>query len=102
MLLYLLRQDPEGGPGSVEIGGLPWKRVAQDLDASEAEDTAFTCVSYTWGAGREGSPFDPSFDVSDRTIPALNAVVSHRPSCACIWIDAFCVPVDSPERTQTL
>ncbi|RYP66009.1 hypothetical protein DL771_007990 [Monosporascus sp. 5C6A] len=102
MLLYLLERDVEGGLGSVEIGGNHWRLVAYDLDASDAQDLAFICVSYTWGEGREPSPFHPSFDVSDRTIPALTVIVSQRPSSARIWIDAFCVPLDNPERALTL
>lgn len=102
MLLYLLRQDPDAGHGSVEVEGLHWELAAQDLDAPDTEDTRFSCVSYTWGPGREPSPFNPSHDVSDLTIPALKAVIRHRPSCARIWIDAFCVPLDTSERTRTL
>ncbi|OQV07930.1 hypothetical protein CLAIMM_12283 [Cladophialophora immunda] len=102
MLLYLLSQDPECGQGSIEIERRHWKLAAHNLDAPDAEHIRFTCVSYAWGEGREGSPFHPGYDISDRTIPALNAVVSHRPSCARIWIDAFCVPVDTPERIHTL
>ncbi|KIW65777.1 hypothetical protein PV04_08004 [Phialophora macrospora] len=102
MRLYLLEKAPEGGLGSVEIEGLHWKLAAQDLEASDTEDISFTCVSYTWGEGRERSPFHPDYDISDRTIPALKAVGRHRPACAGIWIDAFCVPVDVPERAHTL
>ncbi|KIX99910.1 uncharacterized protein Z520_04547 [Fonsecaea multimorphosa CBS 102226] len=103
MQLYLLSQDSDRGQGSIEIDGLHWGLTTHNLDASDVEEVQFTCVSYTWGEGRESSPFHPSHEVSDRTIPALTAVVRHRPSCTHIWIDAFCVPVDAaPERAHTL
>ncbi|OAP59322.1 hypothetical protein AYL99_06620 [Fonsecaea erecta] len=109
MQLYLLSQVPEEGgqEGSIEIDGLRWKLTAHDLDTLDAEDIRFICVSYTWGERRLSSPFHPSYDISDRTIPALNAVVGYRPSCTRIWIDAFCVPVGdttttTPERAHTL
>ncbi|KIW84130.1 hypothetical protein Z517_03377 [Fonsecaea pedrosoi CBS 271.37] len=102
MLLYLVTQDPECGQDSVQIEGHYWKLAAHDLDAPDAEDIRFACVSYTWGAERERSPFHRDYQISDRTIPALSAVFQHRPSCTRFWIDAFCVPVDAPERIHTL
>jgi hypothetical protein len=102
MLLYLLTKDPRGQPGSFQVGGVYWKLAAQDFNASDANDVSFTCVSYTWGTGREHSPFNPSFEISDRTISALSAVVADRPSCTRFWVDAFCVPFDQPEKTRTL
>ena len=102
MLLYLLRPEIEGRQESIEIDGQHWCLAGHDLDAADAVEIPFTCVSYTWGTGRERSPFHSFYDVSDRTVPALNAVVRHRPSCAGIWIDAFCVPVDTPETAHTL
>ena len=101
-LLYLLRQNPDGGPGSIETEGRYWNLATCDLDAPDFEDSPFICVSYTWGLAEVASPFHPSKNISDRTIPALNAVMRHRPSCTGVWIDAFCVPVDELEKTHTL
>ncbi|KAI8947799.1 hypothetical protein F4801DRAFT_559288 [Xylaria longipes] len=102
MLLHFLVRDLEGGQGSARFGEDDWRLVDHDLSTSDVEDVPFTCISYTWGAGREPSPFFSSFNISDRTIPAVNALVSHRPSCARIWVDAFCVPIATPERNHTL
>ncbi|RYP33473.1 hypothetical protein DL767_004751 [Monosporascus sp. MG133] len=74
MLLYLLERDAEGGLGSVEIGGNHWRLAAFDLDASDVQDLPFICVSYTWGEGREPSPFHPSFDVSDQRAHTLESM----------------------------
>ncbi|OCK93258.1 uncharacterized protein K441DRAFT_662064 [Cenococcum geophilum 1.58] len=102
MLLYLLTQDPEAKAGSIEVEGVYYSLTAQNLDASDAEDVEFTCVSYTWGKGRKPSPFHKNFEVSDRTIPALIAVMRHCPSSTSIWIDAFSVPIETQERAHTL
>jgi hypothetical protein len=97
MLLNFLVQVPEPEPGSIEVRGRFWKLAAQDLDeAADGEEVRFACISYSWGSGREPSPFRADFQVSDRTMPALNAFIRHRPSCKRVWIDAFCVP-EEPE-----
>ncbi|KAI3324910.1 hypothetical protein HD806DRAFT_491361 [Xylariaceae sp. AK1471] len=100
MLLYLLERDPVGGQNTIKVGGAHWRLAAHDLDTSEG--LSFTCVSYVWGKEKEKSPFDDSFMMSDRTMPALSTVIAHRPSCTRIWVDALCVPVAQPERTLTL
>ncbi len=102
MLLYLLSQDPASGRGSVEIAGRHWNLAPQDLNHLKIEETPFICLSYTWGNGRERSPFHAACNISDRTVPALKAIVRHRPSCKHFWIDAFCVPINTPERAHTL
>ena len=103
MLLHLLVRDPEGGQGSARFGGVDWKLADHDMGTSDSEDVPFTCISYTWGLGKVESPFHPlPYKISDRTVPALDAVVSRRPSCARIWVDAFCVPLTAPERNRTL
>ncbi|KAI1170250.1 hypothetical protein F4777DRAFT_592080 [Nemania sp. FL0916] len=102
MLLYLLERDPIDEGRSVEIGGTRWGLATHNLYKSDIKSISFTCLSYVWGTKREPNPIHPTIDVSDRTRPALEAVVAHRPSCKRIWVDAYCVPAEAPERNQTL
>ncbi|KAI8624333.1 hypothetical protein F5Y19DRAFT_454728 [Xylariaceae sp. FL1651] len=102
MQLYLLERDRQGRQGTVTIGKAQWRLTSDRFDILKTDDKSFTCVSYVWGSGRESNPFQPSSNVSDRTLPALRAVMSCRPSCDRIWVDAFCVPVDRPEKIYTI
>ncbi|KAN0087373.1 hypothetical protein V8E54_001061 [Elaphomyces granulatus] len=104
MLLYLLMEAAEGEAGPLaEACGRFWKLRPHDLkDSADGDELEFTCISYTWGQGREPSPFHPEFKVSDRTLPALETFIRHRSACKRIWIDAFCVPLEAHERASTL
>ncbi|ROW16656.1 hypothetical protein VPNG_01707 [Cytospora leucostoma] len=103
MRLYLLTNLPEYDDGgrALEVEGDLWRLRPYDLNEVTADSLKFICISYSWGLGREPSPFHDDFEVSDRTIPALIAVVRLRPACRHIWVDAFCVPL-GPERSHTL
>lgn len=103
MRLYLLTNLPEYDDGgrALEVEGSFWRLRPYDLNKITPDALKFICVSYSWGLGREPSPFYDVFEVSDRTIPALTAVVRLRPACRHIWDDAFCVPL-GPERSHTL
>lgn len=81
MHLYLLVPTDSRTPHSLEVNGRHWSLQSVNPDSS---------------------PFNSSFPVSDRTIPALQTFIRHRPSCEHIWIDAFCVPLAEPKRAQTL
>ncbi|OCL04468.1 hypothetical protein AOQ84DRAFT_416187 [Glonium stellatum] len=102
MILYLLAQVPEEKPGSFELEGCHWALELHDLEVDGAEEPLFTCISYSWGGGREPSPLRANFDISDRTLPALATVTAHRPSCNRVWIDALSVPEEVQERARTL
>jgi hypothetical protein len=103
MHLYLLVPSSSPTSRTIEVNGRHWSLQPFDLDRfSDGTGVTYSCISYTWGSGREPSPFDSSFLVSDRTIPALQTFTRHRPACSGIWIDAFCVPLTEPERAQTL
>lgn len=103
MRLYLLVPTTELSSPTVSANGQHWALQPFDLpDSDAAPSLVYSCVSYTWGRGREPSPFRSSFLVSDRTVPALQTFTQHRTGCRAVWIDAFCVPLDEPERTQTL
>ena len=102
MLLYLLARESNSLEDSVELDAAFWRLITQDLDSSETRDLQFTCISYSWGAGREPNPFEPTSTISSRTIPALLAAATHRPSSTCFWVDAFCMPQDTREKTETL
>jgi hypothetical protein len=103
MQLYLLVPASSPALGTLEVDGRFWSLQLCNPDSySDGARVTYSCISYTWGSGREPSPFDSSFLVSDRTIPALETFIRHRPSCSGIWIDAFCVPLTEPERSLTL
>lgn len=103
MYLYLLVPSTSPTSRTIEVNGRLWSLQPFDLENSiDGNDVTYSCISYTWGSGREPSPFNSSFPVSDRTVPALQTFIRHRPACSGIWIDAFCVPLTEPERTQTL
>jgi hypothetical protein len=103
MHLYLLIPSESPTSHAIEVNGRFWSLQPFGFDgSSERTSVAYSCISYTWGSGRQPSPFDSSFLVSDRTILALQTFTRHRPACSGIWIDAFCVPLMEPERAQTL
>lgn len=102
MLLYLLVPDLEAKPGSFELEGYHWALEPHDLEADDVMVPMFTCISYSWGQGREPSPLRTNFDISDRTLPALATAIEHRPSCKCVWIDALSVPEEPQERARCL
>jgi len=103
MRLYLLvrQQDGKSAEGLV-VSGTKWQLQVSILERGATENPEFLCISYTWGFGRVPSPCHPGFEVSDRTIPALESAVQLRPEAKMIWIDALCVPQDPRERYQTL
>ncbi|KAK1751489.1 hypothetical protein QBC47DRAFT_434633 [Echria macrotheca] len=104
MQLFVLSPDtPEAEGPHLHVANLTLGLQAQPLDPSPSP-APFICISYSWGTGRTPSPFCPSELVSDRTIPALHAVLTQRPLSRAFWVDAFCVPgLDSPaERAATL
>ncbi|KAJ8106323.1 hypothetical protein ONZ43_g7104 [Nemania bipapillata] len=102
MLLYLLERDPVGDGKTIKIGNARWGLKAHNLLTCNPEDLRFICLSYVWGSGTSPSPFEPDHYVSDRTAPALEAVVALRPTCKRIWVDAYCVPIEQVERNLTL
>jgi len=103
MRLSLLVEDRGSTEGILEVSGRFWKLMDFEIeDEIDTTDLDFSCISYTWGLGREPHPFRPNIEVSDRTIPALQVFTYHRPMCEKIWIDAFCVPLEGKERAYTL
>ena len=102
MLLYLLVPDLEAKSGSFELEGYHWALEPHDIEADDVMEPVFTCISYSWGHGREPSPLRTNFDISDRTLPALATTIKHRPSCKRVWIDALSVPEETQERARCL
>ncbi|KAI1194730.1 hypothetical protein F5X97DRAFT_310086 [Nemania serpens] len=102
MLLYLLERNPPVGRETIEIGGGTWGLVEYNLDTVDLQDVPFICLSYTWGLKREPSLLHPGAYISDRTGPALAAIIAHRPSDERIWVDGYCVPIETAERHLTL
>jgi len=103
MRLSLLVEDVGSTEGVLEVSEWYWKLMDFEIDDEmDTNDFDFACISYTWGLGREPHPFRPNIEVSNRTIPALEAFIYHRPTCERIWIDALCVPLEEKERSHTL
>ncbi|KAI1810164.1 hypothetical protein GGS20DRAFT_220669 [Poronia punctata] len=103
MLLHLLERGPAEKENSVEIGGAHWHLATYDLNTCNVDTIPFTCVSYSWGKGKIISAFHcEPFLVSDRTLSVVATLVSRRPSCTRIWVDAFCVPLEGYDRIHTL
>lgn len=102
MKLYLVVEAPRNDGDCLELDGRYWVLEPFDLVEATADPLAFLCISYTWGPGREPSPFHHNFRVSDRTIPALRTAIHARPHLTKIWIDAFCVPLEPGEREASL
>lgn len=103
MRLSLLVEESRSTEGVLEVSGRYWKLMDFEIDDEmDTDDLEFSCISYTWGLGREPHPFRPNIEVSDRTIPALQAFMYQYPICERIWIDAFCVPPEGKERAYIL
>jgi len=102
MLIYFLVES-ESTNNPLRICERNWTiRKQEYCDSGDDEDSTFTCISYTWGPVKVSSPFHNSYQISDRTVPALTAAIKARPDCKRFWIDAFCVPLEPAERTTTL
>lgn len=116
-------------PGAVfvELGGSRW--VLTEF-SSISDAPPFTCISYSWGAGRTENMFEDGQSMSDRTIPAIETTIKatqapeHWTSALtcvsrdeqkraealttalgasqAIWIDALCVPSQDPARAACL
>ncbi|KAK4119467.1 hypothetical protein N657DRAFT_626716 [Parathielavia appendiculata] len=103
MRLSVLSPDfPDGAPTQL-FGDRAWGIAELDLQTSD-DTVDFICLSYSWGLGRTPSPFHPTAMVSDRTEPAVSAIIMQRPACQRIWVDAFSVPGEEhpAERAATL
>ncbi len=86
---------------SINVEGKQWC-LANVLDTNEpAKLPEYTCISYSWGAGRVPNPFDDSRAMSVQTFPALIAAIRNT-SANAFWIDALCVPPRFPQRRATL
>lgn len=88
---------------TLKIDGKYWSLTnPYDLNNMDAIPP-YACVSYVWGVNRVQNPFFPSQLMSDRTVPALRAVIQAAASEVCaFWVDAFCVPYCQPARSATL
>ncbi|KAH8884139.1 hypothetical protein GQ53DRAFT_752426 [Thozetella sp. PMI_491] len=102
MQLNVLAPRDQNATEYVECGDARWSLALCNLEHADKPIPNFTCVSYTWGPGKVESQFHHGFPVSDRTIPALQAVIRQKPNCTAVWIDAFCIPgPDEPDTRQS-
>ena len=103
MQLYFLSEDVSMNDITLQLQQRRWKLESRSVSEEDLPpDLRYCCISYTWGSGRQASPFDPDTQISDRTIPALETFIRHRPQCARIWIDAFCIPPAGKARASSL
>lgn len=102
MELNLLVEAPEGTDlACLDVEGKRWC-LKNALNTSEPGSLPeYTCISYTWGAGRVPNPFDDSRPMSAQTLPVLIAAMRSTRAKA-LWIDALCVPARDPQRRATL
>lgn len=61
----------------------------------------FAAISYRWGLGRAPNPFYDGQQMSDQTYYALSAAIKNS-HCEAFWIDALCIPIVQPARSNTL
>jgi Heterokaryon incompatibility protein (HET) len=100
LLVRAAHKDRSDEP-SIEFGHSRWVAVRHDRVPPVGEAPEYTCVSYSWGAGRRANPFDPEHPMSDRAVRAVEATIEAVDPAA-IWFDAFCVPGDEPQRALCL
>lgn len=94
MKLNLLVADDPSATDYEQCHGKKWSLATYELGGEQQpnEVPEYSCVSYTWGAGRRAHSFHKNAMISDRTLDALAAVTRQRPQCKAIWLDALCVP----------
>ena len=99
LLVPTTSTTPPNAP-TVDLEGTRWT-VTEYAPLFDGDIPEFTCVSYSCGPGRVANPLAPGEVMSNRVIPVTEAAIrSLNP--AAIWVDAFCVPVQEPERTACL
>lgn len=87
---------------TIRAGGRMWTLQEHELIDGDLQYLDYICVSYTWGTGRIASPLLRNHSISDRTIDVLATVVTLRPECKRIWIDALCLPQHPDSLRQSL
>ena len=103
MQLILLVPSNSPNSHSIELCGCLWSLQPFEFSEPRRQDNLeYSCISYAWGPGRTQNPFNPTYLVSEHTVPVLETFIEQRPSCQRIWIDALCVPLEGSERPRTL
>lgn len=102
MDLYLLVRA-EGEEQTLTVEGHRLRLTGPYATGAEDNIPPYACVSYVWLSGRLHNPLLPQHLMSDRTLPALGAVIRSVPSSiSAFWVDAFCIPYQQPARSATL
>ncbi|KIJ56469.1 hypothetical protein M422DRAFT_219626 [Sphaerobolus stellatus SS14] len=76
-------------------------RLSRPFDSSR-DIPPYYCVSYIWGQGRTQNIIHDGFQMSDHTLPSLEAAIDNHQDITAIWIDAFCIPTDPIEKQTSL
>jgi hypothetical protein len=99
----LTRASGGGGSdrGDVEIAGHRWSIVPHPFPTASSDVPSYVCISYAWGDRRTPHILDPERDMPDRTIRVVEATLTAFASRA-LWVDAVCVPLEDPERSECL
>lgn len=126
LLVPATELTPSGTP-FVELCGHRWV-IVEFAKISDAPP--YSCISYSWGRGRTQSLFECGQLMSDRTIPAIEAMIeasqspehwSYALMCSprnaqkeaealsaalkasqAIWINSLCMPSREPSRSACL
>ena len=86
--------------GDISSGGQAWRLVSFD-DSSDGDIPDYVCISYSWGPERSAHPLFAGSEMPARTLRVLNAT-NRALAPRAVWIDAFSVPPDDPDRSDCI
>ena len=99
--LLVATERPISDSKHILLNGKYWQLLMNVPIENLAAIPPFICISYVWGGGREENPFYQDKEMSDRTLPALEAAMRVSDASA-YWIDAFCIPPEYPQKRIVL
>jgi hypothetical protein len=102
-LLLPASDRPSSEAASIDVAGQRWQVANFGEVPPSVQAPEYTCVSYSWGAEREPSPWDGERLMSSRVMPTFStAIAALRPRPSAIWLDAACMPPSDPARSLCL
>jgi len=100
-LLMPLEPGAPSEQPSIVARGKRWGLVEYNALPNRTDAPDYTCISYVCGKNQIVNPFDDKTKMSDRTISAIETILTNE-SPKAIWIDAFCVPSDPTLKAACL
>jgi len=88
-------------PVAVEISDHRWWIEPYPFPTAQGDVPSYVCISYAWGDGRTPHILDRGRVMPARTVSVVEATRTAFPSQA-LWVDALCVPMADPERSECL